>query len=136
MRPPVHPRPIAPVTLFLVAWLGGGCTQSLLPVSGLKPIDPPAVTGWPTVTSTQPTLRWAALPPHSKDGGISHVRYELRIWREDHGRPVALVYRRRDLEITTHTLEDALRPASNYYWTVRARFQLNGEGRVSPWSRI
>lgn len=139
---PSHRWRTAPLTLVFVVCLTTACTQTL-PVSGLKPIFPPAETGWPSVSSLQPTLRWKALLPNEKDSssnsihdGISHVRYELRIWREKHGRPVELVYERQDLEDNVHKLAHPLLPASNYFWTVRARFDLEGKRRVSPWSRI
>ncbi|MHB8844328.1 MAG: hypothetical protein ACYC7L_06215 [Nitrospirota bacterium] len=35
-----------------------------------------------------------------------------------------------------HTIEGPLDPASDYYWTVRARFKLDGKTRLTPWSHF
>ena len=35
-----------------------------------------------------------------------------------------------------HKLETPLSPAARYFWTVRARFKLDGVTRVTPWARI
>jgi len=36
--------------------------------------------------------------------------------------------------LAEHKMEATLEPASEYYWTVRARFKLDGKTRISPWS--
>lgn len=36
--------------------------------------------------------------------------------------------------IAEHKMEATLEPASEYYWTVRARFKLDGRTRMTPWS--
>jgi len=89
---------------------------------------------------------------------ITEVRYDLRIWASVGGGPGPLVYERTGLRLearlgpagTTppsegelppvektfveHDLEAALAPATEYLWSVRARFRLDGEERASRWS--
>jgi hypothetical protein len=50
--------------------------------------------------------------------------------------PAGIVYRRDGLASPTHTLETALSPGTRYFWTVRARFELDGRERVTEWGTI
>jgi hypothetical protein len=43
------------------------------------------------------------------------------------------VYRRDGLLRPEHVLEEALAPNARYFWTVRARFELDGATRVTGW---
>ncbi len=47
--------------------------------------------------------------------------------------PAELVYERRELAEPVHTVESPLAPATPYLWTVRARFDLGGQPRVTQW---
>ncbi|HJV37764.1 MAG TPA: hypothetical protein VJ528_02900 [Geothrix sp.] len=91
-------------------------------------------------------------------GRITDVRYDLRIWTSVGGGPGPLVYERTGLLLEArrdpvgatplsegepppverafveHGLEAALAPATEYLWSVRARFRLDGEERASRWS--
>ncbi|WP_243287004.1 hypothetical protein [Geothrix terrae] len=91
-------------------------------------------------------------------GRITDVRYDLRIWASVGGGPGALVYERTGMRLEArldpagaaspsegeappmqktyveHGLEAALAPATEYLWSVRARFRLDGEERASRWS--
>lgn len=89
------------------------------------------------------------------------VGYDLQIWRTAGGYPDRLVYERTGLpvptrtftkkidersasgELTTntlvmhaaeHRLESTLEPSTDYFWSVRARFKVNGRTRVTRWS--
>lgn len=144
------------------AWLAGavvalalsGCTTPVA-VSGLRPESPAAVTSpfphrprsdpmpWAfvEVDSLQPTLRWEPFPrpadlaadPAGPLSRLGAVTYDLRIWRADGAYPADLVYARAGLPAPSHTLEAPLEPAARYFWTIRARFELHGETRVSEW---
>src|SRR5262245_38177476 len=48
--------------------------------------------------------------------------------------PAELVYARVGLPHPFHTVESFLSPSTIYLWTVRARFQLDGQPRVTEWS--
>lgn len=115
----------------------------LVTAYGLAPLDPWLVTPWlslPQVASLQPTLRWQAFPREADlaaDPGamarVRNVRYDLVIAREQDLAPEEIVYRREGLTQTAHTLEAPLAGGTNYYWTVRARFELDGRERVTAW---
>jgi hypothetical protein len=65
---------------------------------------------------------------------VSDVRYDLRIWEVQGKRKGDLVYDRKRLETTSHRIAKRLKPDTKYLWTVRARFLLDGNPRVSEWS--
>lgn len=91
--------------------------------------------------SLQPTLRWEAFPrlgdlKADKAGRLATVRnpaYELRIWRAEGYFPAELVYTRTGLTEPVHTVETVLASDTLYLWTIRARFELSGESRVTEW---
>ncbi|GLH67196.1 hypothetical protein [Geothrix edaphica] len=116
----------------------------------------------PKVESLSPTLQWEAFPRREDldhDSGrlfarISEVRYDLRIWKSVGGGPGELVYERLGFRLdpqsdpatpgedpqppsaafVEHRLDCVLAPATEYLWSVRARFRLDGEERASRWS--
>ena len=69
-----------------------------------------------TVSSLQPTLQWA---PSSKSG----VSYDLIIFVPDEtdSKKNVTVYYREGLTETTHKIEEALKPGTEYQWSVRTR---------------
>jgi len=134
-----------PLGLLLLV---GACAPGA--VIGLRPEYPPIGqlfgTGYDfvEVDSLQPTLRWEAFP-RKQDlaadtegvlGQLTAVTYDLEIWRA--GRtfqyPAERVYAKRGLTETFHRIEQPLAPAVRYSWTVRARFLVNGEPRVTEWA--
>ena len=136
--------------LAALTWLVG-CTRPA-PVSGLRPEYPEArskVLGsevpFVKLDSVQPTLRWESFPrpqdhEADKEGLLSRIRnvtYDLKIWRADEKSaieyPAELVYSRRGLPEPWHKLEDPLKPSTKYFWTVRARFELDGQTRITEW---
>lgn len=122
------------------------------PAFGLTPTSPATrgrlsadnvianIIEWTAVDTLQPTLQWQAFP-RKQDieaapdamAGVSDVRYDLLVAREEHLAPADIVYARRGLTQPTHTLEVPLRPSTRYFWTVRARFRLAGRERVTEW---
>jgi hypothetical protein len=134
-------RPV--LGLALALFLVGGCSP--LPAAGLRPVPPvtPGITGDSRirdVKSFQPTLRWEAFPRpedlRADSGRLASVRnvtYELRIWRAEDGSPGQLVYARSGMTEPMHAVEAPLAPETIYLWTMRARFELHGEPRVTPW---
>lgn len=119
---------------------------------GLAPVYPPTrgqlsgnrIIGdrfeWTTVESLRPTMRWQTFP-RANDiaavpgdmGRVKNVRYDLIIVRERNLAPAEVVYKREGLPEALHTLETSLSPATHYFWTVRARFELDGRERVTEW---
>lgn len=136
--------------------LVSGCMP--VPVSGFKPIYPKVTSGlfsegqldWTRVYSLQPTFRWEPMPgQHERGRGalsgskpfiaaaperIRNVRYDLKIWRVVGEFPEEVVYEREGIEGTSHQIQQPLQPGTKYYWSVRARFELDGKTRVSEWS--
>ena len=95
---------------------------------------------WTTVDSLRPTLSWQAFPRETdikaapeEMGRVKIVRYDLVVAREHNLAPAEVVYRREGLPNTMHTIETSLSPATRYFWTVRARFELDGRERVTEW---
>lgn len=91
------------------------------------------------VDSLQPALKWEAFPrPQNLPsdtgtrGSISNVTYDLRILRT----PSDIVYEREGLSTPYHTVETPLQPSTTYFWTVRARFDLDGKPKVTGWSEM
>ena len=127
-------------------------------VFGLWPEEPPlrykpfdVWTGgncyvWPRLDSAQPVLRWQPFPrpadlASDTDGlltQIESVSYDLRIWqgRDEHQMTENLAYAREALPNPFHQVEVLLPRRSWFFWSVRARFELNGQTRVTEWSRI
>ena len=120
-----------------------GCGSKVL-VFGLRPEYPEVCTDFVEVDSLQPTLRWQAFPraeelEADQEGvlrRIQHVTYELRIARAEEDFPVEIVYAKSEIPTSSHTLEEALEPSTEYFWTVRARFELDGHPRVMEWGGI
>jgi hypothetical protein len=64
---------------------------------------------------------------------VAKVSYDLVIAREQDLAPAEIVYRRAGLPVPEHRLESPLQPKTRYFWTVRARFELDGAPRVTGW---
>lgn len=133
---------------LLVLLLLTGCALS---VYGLRPEYPkPRLkrgglsADFVGVDSLRPTLRWKPFPDSDdrkadREGMLSRVRnvtYELKILRAERDHPAQVVYARSGLPEPSHRLETPLEPSARYFWTVRARFELDGVTRVTPWGRI
>lgn len=132
------------------------------PVSGFQPVQPELrqciygkfvfveadVLEWMPVGSTRPTLAWEPVPGRHQEylgddrrpfvtadiEDIQDVRYDLRIWSVREELAERLVYERSGIDGTSHRVEEPLQPEMKFYWSVRARFRLDGETRVSEWS--
>lgn len=128
-----------------------GCTRPIA-VRGLRPEYPEALlngasqkASFVKVDSLRPTLRWEPFPrpedhKAGREGlvsGIGDVTYDLKIWEAYEEGPVEypaeLVYSRRELREPWHKLEEPLKPSTKYFWTIRARFELHGQARVTEW---
>jgi hypothetical protein len=96
---------------------------------------------WPEVESLRPTLRWQAFPRAAdfakapeEMGRVRAVSYDLVVAREEGLAAGQEVYRRERLARPAHTLEEPLEPHAYYFWSVRARFELDGREWVTEWS--
>lgn len=96
---------------------------------------------WAAVDSARPTLRWQPFP---RDADVARapadmarvraVTYDLVIARERNLAPTSEIYRREGLLEPYHRPEVALARGAYYFWSVRARFELDGRERVTEWS--
>lgn len=98
---------------------------------------------WRTVDSTQPTLRWQAFPRPSDRAAapaemarVANVRYDLVIAEERALAPARIVYRGENLVEPQLRLSSPLRANGYYFWSVRARFTLDGRERVTEWGAL
>ena len=64
---------------------------------------------------------------------VDKVRYDLVVAREQDLAPAEIIYQRNGLTSSMHKVETTLSPDTGYYWTVRARFELDGRERVTEW---
>jgi hypothetical protein len=122
---------------------------------GLKPVSPPSLfrfgpyeSGAAQVASLLPRFTWEAFPARGDIADaaarilqrVSEIRYDLRVWKDEQGGAGDVVYERTGLvlpaknSVVSHTLEMPLSAESSYLWSVRARFRLDGEERVTRWS--
>jgi hypothetical protein len=135
--------------LVAVVFLSLAACATPLEVAGLRPLSPEPYSHPPKLKSLQPELRWEAFPrpmdlKEDQGGWVSrvrHVTYDLRIWRgsrDPNGYqevyPAELVYSRTALAAPEHTVETPLEHDTQYLWSVRARFEIDGQQRVTPWS--
>lgn len=122
---------------------------------GLAPINPPTrgqltadsfidrVFAWKEVNSLRPTLTWEPFPRPSDISAepetmsrVQRVTYDLIVAREKNLAPEEIVYEKQGLTKNGHTLDIALGSNSRYFWTVRARFELDGQQYISDWGVV
>jgi len=133
------------VLIFVVLLLATSCSMKG-PVFGLKPeypenrIDTDEIM-FVEVDSLQPTLQWESFPRpqdliEEKEGRlylIRNVTYDLKIWSAEGDYLNAIIYSKKGLSEPYYKLEEPLEPCSNYFWTVRARFEIDGKLRITEW---
>jgi hypothetical protein len=104
----------------------GWCTvRGLLP----QPVGSSDAHRWFETDTRQPALQWLPLEGQA-------ARYDLRVWRAEDGVPAELVYERERLPEPQHQLETRLEPDTEYLWSIRAHFEVDGQPRRTPWSEI
>jgi hypothetical protein len=101
------------------------------------------------VENLTPMFRWEAFPRDFDDFTISdslpeNVTYEFRLY--DVGLigsgidyrviPSRILHAERDLRVNYYPYPNKLEPCHLYFWTVRAKFTLNGYPRVTEWSGV
>jgi hypothetical protein len=93
---------------------------------------------YPLVNSVRPTLKWSSFPDKHQENeffdstgySIKNVRYDLKIWQFLRD----ISYQVTDLSENYHTLEEDLEAHSNYYWSVRACFEIKEKKVCTRWS--
>jgi hypothetical protein len=121
-------------------------SKNLIPV--LQGLDPSAprlkysfFSYFPNIDNLQPTFAWQAFPREldikrvpEQMNRVKDVRYDLVIAGEQNNFPGEIIYRRDGLTQNSHQLEISLSPGEHYYWTVRARFELDDRQQLTEWS--
>jgi hypothetical protein len=125
-----------------------------VPHYALAPIYPPIEFGgrafgnrkFVKVNSVSPRLSWESFPrdfdlltPGNRPVDISNVGYDLRVFEAGRSTgtflvPAAEVYSARGVLTSSHRIESPLDACTGYFWTVRARFKLDGRSRVTEWA--
>ena len=128
------------ISILLVFAILSGCGG--VSVVGLHPKYPPLEKKafathceFVEVDSLQPTFQWEPFPRPSDDFAdkVQDVTYELRIWTTTQGPSGKLRYSRDGLKLPSHKPEESLEPSIQYLWSVRARFMIDGDLRVTEW---
>ena len=137
----------------MLIWNYGKPEHLLRPVPKVKGVLP--ALQWEAFPSQAP--REPRVNPEFPN--ITDIRYDLRIWSSAGGGPGDLVYERLNLNLEArteplsapedakegvptaapvsfveHRLDEPLAPNTEYLWSVRARYRLNGELRATRWS--
>jgi hypothetical protein len=99
---------------------------------GLDPVEPAGrkIFPSPTIESLQPTLTWETADPEEMPG----ARYHLVVYRlEGFPSHEVVVYARRDLTTTSHTLDQPLLPGTRYHWRIGVTYS-NGKETRTEWN--
>ncbi|MCX7914624.1 MAG: hypothetical protein N2511_08595, partial [Thermodesulfovibrionales bacterium] len=133
----MNSKHLTKLLISLLILIATGCTFKA-PTYGLRPEYPEnryrSEIVFTEVDSLQPTFKWASFPK-SRDLGrdeqgflikIRDVTYDLKIWKAENEFPGYLIYSRQSLPEPFHKIEQLLEPCAKYFWTVRARFKIDG----------
>ena len=98
-------------------------------------------SSWISIDSLQPTLRWQSFPRDVDRTAapavmerVSDVRYDVLITEAIGLAPGPVVVAAGGIATNSYRLEVQLKPGRKYFWTVRARFELDGRQRVTEWA--
>ena len=97
----------------------------------------PTISGWPHV-GCSPTLAWQPFPldqdrfvlGQGRIDSIEDLTYDLVVISVD---SLKKVYEVTALPEAEHRIEVELEPHRQFFWSIRARFVLDGETRVTRW---
>ncbi|MEE8388808.1 MAG: glycine zipper family protein [Acidiferrobacterales bacterium] len=98
------------------------------------------------IDTLRPRFQWEAFPRQVdlrqvglRENPFSNITYDLRLYRGmmsgkvNSVAPIDLVYSTQGLKNNHHQITKPLQPCSWYYWTVKARFKLEGVTRSTDW---
>ena len=125
--------------VFLLYPFPDGEPQAETGACGLGPVEP----GNGDVAGLQPTISWQSFPRTSDIAAapqemarIANVRYDLIVGIGENGESPEVIYRRDALPGTTHKIDIVLKPHARYFWSTRARFELDGRQHVTKWGML
>jgi hypothetical protein len=92
------------------------------------------------VADLHPVLYWQEFPRDSDIAAapeemkrIKNVTYDLILATGETREPLDVVYRREGLKEPFNKVDMELQPGTRYFWSARARFELDGRERVTEW---
>lgn len=115
----------------------------------LEPINPPidyrlwgAQHRFPTVNSRQPTLTFRAFPDDEQaeeifkalGTRINTVTYDIRVLQPSEDHEPKIIYEKQGIKNPSHTIEQPLEHATEYYWSMRACFPYKQITVCTPWA--
>jgi hypothetical protein len=94
---------------------------------------------YPQVESLRPTLKWSSFPDERQAKQFSNttgkriegVRYDVKIWQGYGGD----VFQINNIPVNYYTLESDIEPQKDYFWSIRACFELDGKSICAPWAK-
>lgn len=88
------------------------------------------------IDTVQPVFEWEAFQGavDPLTGIPRPVSYDLKIWKADEGYLGDVVYDREGLASCRHRIEIRLEPSTRYFWSVRARFKIDGRAKATDWA--
>ena len=83
-------------------------------------------------------LKWSSFPDkrqaeevtQANDISINDVSYDLKIWQGNGD----IVYKASRIAENFHSLESDLEPNTNYYWSIRACFEIDEKSICTRWA--
>jgi len=122
--------------------VGGGMRSTPPPDSDAIIYDTWKGIRFAQIDSVKPTLQWKSFPTArdikaDESGDLSRVcevTYDLKIWGAEDPPNEEIIYYRTQLENSSHRIESPLIPLTRYFWSVRARFKLDGREIETNWS--
>src|SRR5207249_2966768 len=81
----------------------------------------------------RPMLRWEKYPPTE---GVKWVVYDLKVYREEKGAPGRLLEEKAALAEPNFQFQKELDPCAKYFWSVRARFRIEGRDQATEWGVV
>lgn len=118
--------------------------RSFLQYLFLQPTSPEnAFFDYTVINTRQPEFRWEPFPHKSVRtkqnlaliDRISDVVYDMKVFQVLDHKPFKLVYQVTDLAEPFHKMDVDLKKHKPYYWTVRARYKMDGQAAATRWAR-
>jgi hypothetical protein len=133
--PEIKPIEVSDMLVILYDNIFHEKPQDVCPASGLY---------FTVIDSLRPKLRWGAFPREldhrrldpSTLQKVGNVTYDLKIWEAESCERSRLVYERTGLLTPVHQIEESLEPASRYFWSVRAKYTLDGWMMATRWAHF
>jgi len=105
--------------------------------SGIAPLYPPGekIIPAPKVDSLTPTLKWEPIRLDKASNKITNIRYDIVIYTTTGFPPKNIVaYKKDEISETSHMVATQLKPSTQYFWRIRAKYKQNGNEVTGKWN--